>query len=146
MSIISLTKRFTLTGLGALALATTAPSLPAHAQDYGGGGEVRVYAPRHVERDPYTGAQIDVARESRPVYYGDLDLNAAWGVRAFHDRVERAAVQLCSDLDWQRGIVPEDTNEDCIARAVRRAMYDAPIRDDLRYRVAEVGYEYVGEY
>ncbi len=144
MFITHLTKRLTLTGLGALALAATAPSLPAHAQDYDqyGGGELQVYAPRYQERDPYSGAPIDVARESRPVYYGDLDLNSAWGVRALRARVRTAAVRLCYDLDWQRGVVPETSNADCIARATRQAMYDAPIRDDLRYRVAAAGYDY----
>jgi len=145
MTISSLTQRLTLAGLGALALAATAPSPPVHAQDYdqyAGGGEVRVYAPRRVERDPSTGAPIEVARASRPVYYGDLDLNSAWGVRALNARVERAAVRLCGDLDFQRGLVPLDSNEDCVARAVSEAMYQAPIRDDLRYRVANAGYGY----
>jgi len=145
MSISGFTTRMTLSGMSALALAATAPSLPAHAQDYdqyAGGGEVEVYAAPRLERDSVTGAPIEIARTSRAVYYGDLNLNTYWGARALRERIERTAVRLCSDLDFQMGVVPEDSNQDCIVRTVRDAMYRAPIRDDLRYRVSSVSYGY----
>jgi UrcA family protein len=131
--------RIAVAGLAAAGLAAAAAaSLPAHAQPgydeaYGSSGEVTVIAPRHQERDPATGAPVDIATESQAVYYGDLDLSAPWGVRTLHARVVRAAVRICDDLDNQPGLIPEDS-DDCVRPAVANAMYQAPIPDGLRDR------------
>ena len=137
-------KRLALAGVAAIGLAAGAVSVPAHSQpgyeeSYGPNGEITVYAPRHMERDPATGAPIEVVTKSRPVYYGDLDLSAPWGVRTLHARVVRAAVRLCDDLDSQPGLVPEDSN-DCVRPAVTNAMYQAPIPDGLRYHYSDYAY------
>ncbi|HLK24058.1 MAG TPA: UrcA family protein [Caulobacteraceae bacterium] len=150
MTISSLSKRLTLAGLGALGLAVTAPSMPAHAQPYddyqrygSDAGVVTVYSPRRFERDSTTGAPIDLVRESRPVYYGDLNLSTGWGIRAFHARVVRAATELCNDIDMQPGRVPLNSNQvDCVRPAVEEAMASAPIPDGMRYRYENVRYGY----
>jgi UrcA family protein len=139
-------QRLALAGLAAIGLAAGAVSLPAHAQPgydetYGPNGDVTVMAPRHMQRDPATGAPIEVVTKSRAVYYGDLDLSAPWGVRTLHARVVRAAVRLCNDLDNQPGPIPEDSN-DCVRPAVTNAMYQAPIPDGLRYRESDYGFSY----
>jgi UrcA family protein len=136
MSMPTLSKRIAIAGLAAAGLATAGVSVPAHAQ---GGGAITVYAPRHQERDPYTGAPIEVTTASRAVYYGDLDLSAAWGVHTLHARVVRAAVQVCDELDNTPGLLPEDS-DDCIQPAVRHAMDQAPIRHAWRYRETAYGY------
>ena len=144
MSIRSISKGLAVAGLAAMGLAATAPGQLARAQPYdyysnNSGGEVTVYAPR-IERDPVTGAEIDVARESRVVYYGDLDLNSSYGVARLHDRVQRAAADACQDLETRPGVYPIDSDVDCIARAVDQAMAQAPIAEDVAYR--DYGYRY----
>jgi UrcA family protein len=134
-------------GLAAIGLAATAPGQVARAQPYdystASGGQVTVYAPR-VERDPATGADIDVVHESRAVYYGDLDLNSRHGVRVLSDRIERAASDACQDLDNAPGltVIGSESDSDCIGRAVYRAMAQAPIAEDVAYRGYDNGYRY----
>jgi UrcA family protein len=128
-------KRLALAALAAIGFAAAGATPAVHAQpgyEYGSGGEITVYGPRHVQRDPATGAEIDVARASRTVYYGDLDLSAPWGMRALHGRLERAAASACNQLLEDPTLTIIDSNTDCVGPAVRDAMYrvGAP---DYRY-------------
>ncbi len=147
MSVFHLSKRLALTGMGVLSLAAAAPSL-AQAQPYGdryvgaGGGEITVQAPGiRYRTDPFTGEAI--MRQSRAVYYGDLDLSSDWGMRTLHSRVVRAALQVCRNLDYEAGAgaIDEDT-DNCVRPAVVNAMAQAPAPGYLRYRYEYVGYEY----
>jgi UrcA family protein len=45
--------------------------------------------------------QADRLAVSRPVEYGDLDLNTAAGVDAFKGRVQQAARQVCRQIDMR---------------------------------------------
>jgi UrcA family protein len=147
MSIRNASKGLAVAGLAAMGLAMTAPGQPAQAQPYGydysndSGGQITVYAPhRRIERNSITGAEIDVARESRVVHYGDLDLSSAYGVRRLHDRIERAAVDACQDMDNTPGLYVMDSDVDCIGGAVDRAMAEAPIPENAAYQ--GYGYRY----
>ncbi len=147
MSIRSVSKGLAVAGLAAMGLAATAPGQSARAEPYDydysndPGGQVTVYAPR-VERDPATGAEIDVARESRVVYYGDLDLNAPYGIRILHARIERAAAYACQDLASRPGVLAIDSDTDCMGRAVDRAIAQAPIAENVAYRDYGYGHRY----
>lgn len=91
------------------------------------GGDVTITAPR-VERDPATGAEIDVVYTTRIVSYADLDLNTRWGMRTLHHRIVRAANDACSDLSMR--YVTVDNDADCVNTAVRHALYQSPLRGD----------------
>jgi UrcA family protein len=143
MTMRSFTQRLALAGLAAVGLTAGAASPPAHAQPDGyysdSGGSITVYAPRRLERDPATGAEIDVVRAYRTVDYGDLDLNAPWGVRTLRARVERAASDACDELNNTPGLVIIDS-EDCVGEAANGAMERVPVSYAARYH--EDGYRY----
>ena len=83
---------------------------------------------RHDRSD--IGADIVVARESRVVDISDLDLTTEWGQRTLYHRVTNAAADACDDLDsGMGGLYPtgDDSDADCVHRAVDRAMRVAPI-------------------
>jgi len=120
--------RLALSGLAAIVLVAGAASPPAHAQPQyyesaSSGGEITVYAPRHLQRDPGTGAEIDVVTASRTVYYGDLDLSAPAGMDELHARLERAAGKACDQLNNDPTLVIINSEDNCVAPAVRDAMY-----------------------
>jgi hypothetical protein len=55
-------------------------------------------------------------------------------VQELHARVVRAATDACNQLDnqWPQGLSPIDSNDgDCKARAIRNAMAEAPIGQDV---------------
>jgi UrcA family protein len=88
-------------------------------------GEITVRPTFRHERT-YNGAEIVVARASRVVDVSDLDLSTDWGQRVLYRRVTHAAADACDDLDndWVMGLYPtaDDSNADCVHRAVDRAM------------------------
>ncbi|HLI64879.1 MAG TPA: hypothetical protein VKU90_00825, partial [Caulobacteraceae bacterium] len=93
MSLIARTAgRVALGAVAAVSLAALMPSAPAQAQspyeETTAGEDVTITAPR-VERDPYTGADIDIVSTTRIVSYADLDLNSRWGMRVLHNRILR---------------------------------------------------------
>ena len=95
----------------------------------GGSSATRSRAPRSTSRG-----------KSRVVHYGDLDLSSAYGVRRLHDRIERAAVDACQDMDNTPGLYVMDSDVDCIGGAVDRAMAEAPIPENAAYQ--GYGYRY----
>jgi UrcA family protein len=124
-------------GAAAFGLATSGQAQPyydgpGYSQAYDTAGDVVVHAPRYRQEHTFSGAPIVWARTSRMVDYSDLDLSKGWGVRALHNRVERAAVDACNALDDLRvqGLysMEDPSNADCINRAVDDAMSRAPIR------------------
>jgi UrcA family protein len=142
--------RLALCAAAAAGLALAAPGLPAQAQAYdqydpgpsaqydpGPNGDVTVYALPRAERDPATGAPYERVQASRVVSYADLDLNARWGVRELKARVVRAARDACDELDNDAIAINAPDDPPCVATAVRRAMYQAPIpdyfQDDANY-------------
>jgi UrcA family protein len=82
---------------------------------------VSVYAPRTVGRSAI-GAPIQIVREQRVVYTGDLDLRTYWGNRALRHRIQAAARDACDDLD-ARYPVSADNDRDCYHDAVSGAYY-----------------------
>ena len=111
------------------------------AADYDTGpanvGEI-VVRPTYRERNE-NGIPTERVYASRVVHFDDLDLSTGWGVHELHARVVRAATDACSELDrlYPQGLYPIDSNDgDCKARAIRHAMADAPIGDqvDTDYR------------
>jgi UrcA family protein len=99
----------------------------APAPGYANG--VTVMAPDRYDRDG-VGDRITA---SRVVDVSDLDLNTGWGLHRMHDRVQRAAVQVCRELDDRVGGSPLQPNNDrdCVHRAVRRALASAQVGDDV---------------
>ena len=150
MFITHLTKRLALAGAGALALASAAPYAQAQAygpynndyEQYGTetGAVVTVHAPRRQLRDRFSHAPIDIVRETRPVYYGDLDLRSRWGVHELRERVIRTAERLCTDIADTPGNTDEDNPNECIRVAVLDALDRTPISDELRYEISNVDY------
>jgi UrcA family protein len=145
MTMNDICKRLAISAVAALGLSTGATIAPAYAQPgydeaAGGGSEVTVQAPRPVGHRGYLGAPGPVT-ESVAVYYGDLDLNAPWGVRTLRARIVRAADRVCADLDYQPGLIPEE-RFDCVRPAVSNAMYQAPIPGWLRVRDRDDGHLY----
>jgi UrcA family protein len=125
-------KRLALASLTAIGLAAGVAMTPARAlpgdDEAAGDGQVTVYAPR-AERDPASGAEINTVSASRAVFYGDLDLSAPWGMRALHARLERAAAAACNQLLNDPTLVIINSEGDCIAPAVRDAMYRVGMPD-----------------
>jgi UrcA family protein len=131
----------------ALGLSFTTPSIAQpydrpsdrYSDEYPGQvGEIIVTPDYRGERT-YNGAPIERVYVSRVVDISDLDLSTGWGVRTLRSRVERAAADACDELDqqWVSGRYPIEGNDaDCKARAVRRAMRQAPIGEsvDTDYR------------
>ncbi|HLI66733.1 MAG TPA: UrcA family protein [Caulobacteraceae bacterium] len=121
--------RLTLSAAAAASLALLVPAAPSQAQpayeETTAGGDVTITAPR-VERDPYTGAEIDTVFTTRIVSYADLDLSTGWGARTLRNRIIRAAHDACEDLAM-RYVTSVDDDQDCVRGAVRRAMYQSPI-------------------
>jgi len=90
-------------------------------------GEVIIVAPRrYSERDPATGAPIERVATSRRVRYDDLDLTTDYGVHELHHRVERAAQDACDSLDRHYQTL-DSGDQECVVRAIRDAMAQAPI-------------------
>ena len=91
-------------------------------------GGVTVYAHPYGPRT-WNGAPVVVARATRVVNTGDLDLSTGWGVHELRDRVERAAADACNELDnqWTVGLypLPDENTTDCIRNAADGAMYRA---------------------
>jgi|SRR5579872_2905505 len=115
-----------LIGLFAAACGLALTGIPAMAQDYDSPysmGEVIVH-PRHAERDPATGAEIDIVRAQRVVYTRDLDLDSRWGQRVLHRRIQRAAADACDSLN-ARYVTVDSESGDCIRDAVRDALDQA---------------------
>jgi UrcA family protein len=103
------------------------PPAPAYAEPGSTVGEVIVVAPyRRSERDRATGAPIERVATSRIVSYADLDLTTDRGVRELHFRVVRAAQDACDSLDRHYNVMDAGDSE-CVSRAVRDAMHQAPI-------------------
>jgi UrcA family protein len=129
MSLARTAGRVALGAVAAVSLAALVPSAPAQAQSpyetTTAGEDVTITAPR-VERDPYTGADIDIVSTTRIVSYADLDLNSGWGMRVLHNRILRAAHDACNDLST-RYVTSVDEDNDCVRGAVRRATYQFPI-------------------
>jgi UrcA family protein len=117
-----------------LAAATASHAQPYYDDGYYGYdapppvGEIVVRPQRYPERT-YNGIPVERVYASRVVDASDLDLNTPWGARVLYDRVEDAAADACHELDmqWTRGLYPLESDVDCRARAVRRAMHAAPI-------------------
>lgn len=91
-------------------------------------GEI-IVRPTYRHERSYNGADIVVARASRVVDISDLDLSTAWGQHELYHRVRNAATDACDDLDndWVMGLYPtaDDSDADCVHRAVDRAMRQA---------------------
>jgi UrcA family protein len=78
----------TVTGLGLASFAVA-----AHADDY------------------------EIQTTARTVHYSDLDLNTQAGVDALHHRIQKAAEQVCGDVD-ARQLVESAAAQACVNRAV----------------------------
>ena len=113
----------------------------AHAQPYDEAGPTGDYAYTSqgitVYSNPaygrtWNGAPVVVTRESRVVDINDLDLTTPLGQHVLRDRVERAAVDACDELDngWVMGLYPlaDESDADCYAGAVSDAMVRAQYR------------------
>ncbi len=128
----------TLVSASAIGLMLAASA--ASAQPYDGSaptlGGVTVYAPRHLGRSSI-GAPIEIVREQRVVYTGDLDISTPWGARALHLRIQRAATEACDDLDSRYAVIDDGNGRDCYRSAVRGAY------DQVAYRT---GYGYYAGY
>lgn len=134
--------RLSLCAAAAAGLAIAAPAMPAHAQPYygydngyngydsGASDDITVYASPWAGRSP-TGAPYEVVRASRVVSYADLDLNTRWGADELRARVVRAARDACDELENGIAITAPD-DPPCVSRAVRRALYQAPLPDYFR--------------
>jgi UrcA family protein len=101
-------------------------------------GEI-VVRPTYRNQRSENGIPTERVYASRVVHFDDLDLSTRWGVRELHARVVRAATDACNELDhlYPSGLYPVNSNDgDCKARAIRHAMADAPIGDqvDTDYR------------
>jgi UrcA family protein len=105
---------------GAAIGATAVMAQPYYDNDTNLPG-VTVYAPRTVGRSAI-GAPIQIVREQRVVYTGDLDLGSYWGNRVLRHRIQRAARDMCNDLE-DRYPVSADNGNDCYGDAVRDAYY-----------------------
>jgi UrcA family protein len=103
--------------------------------DYDGAPSVGEIVVRPTYRDrSENGIPTERVYASRVVHFDDLDLSTGWGVHELHARVVRAATDACRELDslYPSGLYPVDSNDgDCKARAIRRAMADAPIGDQV---------------
>jgi UrcA family protein len=131
------TKKY-LSCVGVAAISSLAMvAAPAHAQsayDDGYGystSGVTVYA-RPYDRDPATGADIDIVRASRVVYTRDLDLSTDWGMHALNVRIDRAAREACDEIDSRYGGTTLDDDATCVRRAADRAKGD--VQDALYYQ------------
>ena len=115
-----------LLGAAAVASALCLGAAAAHAQGYDGygptAGEVTVSPP--VYSRSWNGAPVQVIRASRVVPTYDLDLSTDWGRYELHERVVRAAVSACDELDdaWTQGFYPTGDDGDCVGSTVRRTM------------------------
>jgi UrcA family protein len=80
----------------------------------------------------WNGAPVVVTRATRVVNTSDLDLTTSVGQYVLRDRVERAAVDACNELDdaWIMGLypLPDESDADCYAGAVSDAMVRAQYR------------------
>lgn len=129
-------KRWLLAGASVIGLALACPALaqPSYYRGdeyYANGpeGEVIVQAPRyHEQRDPETGAPIESVYESRPVWYGDLDLRTRWGAHALRSRISETAHAICENLD---ALYPVSADGDDTRRCYRRAYGDAMDQADI---------------
>jgi UrcA family protein len=74
-------------------------------------------------------------RVSRVVPVDDLDLNTGYGQHILRERVRRAAVDACNELDTMPGYVPADgeNDVDCYHRAVNDALAAASVGVDADY-------------
>ncbi len=130
-------KTLALVGAAAIASLTfaAAPALAQSAYDQDGyiyqTPSVTVYAPRHVDRDPATGADVDVVSASRVVDTHDLDLSSDWGMHALNVRVDHAAREACHEIDYHYSDTVDDDDGACVQRAVSRAMGD--VQDAVSY-------------
>jgi UrcA family protein len=100
---------------------------PAPAPGYAAG--LTVTAPDRFDRDG-VGDRITA---TRVVDVSDLDLNTGWGLHRMHQRVQRAAVQVCRELDDRVGGSPLQPNNDrdCVHRTIRAALANAPIGEGV---------------
>ncbi|HTX50157.1 MAG TPA: UrcA family protein [Caulobacteraceae bacterium] len=140
MSRTVLGKIATLSAVSAVAALTFGFVSVSHAQPYSADsryadqdaavvGGITVRPSYRAERSWSTGAEIVWARTSRVVDVSDLDLSTGWGQRVLYHRVSRAAADACDELENTPGLVPtaDDSNADCVQRAIDRAMSEAPI-------------------
>ena len=118
--------------VGLMLVASAASAQPYYGSEPTLGG-VTVYAPRHLGRSSI-GAPIEIVREQRVVYAGDLDLSTPWGARALHRRIQRAATEACDDLDSRYAVIDDGNGRDCYRSAVRGAY------DQVAYRTGYGGY------
>ena len=100
---------------------------------YAPGVTVRAH-PYRQERAP-NGAPIDNVQVTRVVDVSDLDLGTGYGRHIMRERVRRAAVDSCHDLDMLPGFVPAagESDVDCYHRAVREALARAPVAVNADY-------------
>lgn len=110
----------------AAAGALTLGAAEAHAQgydDYGPTAGTVTVSPPETYRS-WDGAPIQRVYASRVVQIGDLDLDSDWGRHALYDRVERAAVDACDEVNsaWTQGYYPIGVDEPCVSLTIRRAM------------------------
>lgn len=129
-------RKLALCTVTAASFAAMAPLTAVHAQPASGPGryqyqtgpndEITVYGSRRHERSSTTGAPIQWVRESRVVYYGDLDLATPEGAHALRMRVARAANAACDELDFMFPVTTSDSPP-CFQTAYRRAMEQTPV-------------------
>jgi UrcA family protein len=112
---------------------TYAPAPDAYAYDTAPG--ITVYAHPYRQPRASNGAPIVHMTASRVVPIDDLDLGTGYGRYVMRQRVERAAVDACRDLDTTPGYVPDvgESDVDCQRRAVADAYAAAPVVRDSDY-------------
>jgi UrcA family protein len=108
---------------------------PTYPDTYATASGITVYAhPYRQERAP-NGAPIEHLQASRFVDVSDLDLDTGYGQHVMRQRIQRAAVDACHELDTVPGYVPDvgENDVDCYHRAVNDALANAPVVRDTGY-------------
>jgi UrcA family protein len=108
---------------------------PSDAYSYPADNGVTVYAHPYRNERARNGAPIERVSVSRTVDVSDLDLDTGYGRHLMRERIQRAAVDACNELDRLPGYVPDvgENNADCTRRAVNDAIANAPVIRDTDY-------------
>jgi UrcA family protein len=109
---------------------------PAYPEDtYTTANGVTVYAHPYSSRRAPNGAPIETVQASRYVDVSDLDLANGYDRHIMRERVRRAAVDACRELDTLPGYVPDvgENDVDCQRRAEADALAAPVVRDTDYY-------------
>jgi UrcA family protein len=106
----------------AFAVATSIATYTAFAQEK---GEITVEAARPSGRTD-TGVPIKTVTTKRVVSYADISLATQPGATTLEKRIREAAKSACNELEQKYPISADgDSTQQCVTKAVDRAMADA---------------------